>query len=236
MTSVKEVMTELEKKGSEQTRKTMARHGVSGNIFGVKVADLKTIAKKIKGDQKLALDLYETGNYDAQYLAGLVADGAKMTKRQLDSWAKSATSAMISEYTVAWVAAESSHARDQALKWMKSKQEAIACSGWNTYTGLVSTLADDELDLDEIQELMDRVVDEINDAPNKVRYVMNGFIIAVGCYVKPLLKQAKNAAKTIGTVQVDMGDTACKVPNATAYIKKVETAGRVGKKRNAAKC
>ncbi len=236
MNTVKEVMSALEKKGSAQTRKTMARHGAPENMFGVKIADLKTIAKKIKDKQELALELYETGNYDAQYLAGLVADGAKMTKRQLDSWAKSATCAMISDYTVAWVAAESAHARDLAIKWMKSKQESIACAGWNTYAGFVSTMADEELDLREIEQLLDRVVNEIEDAPDKVRYVMNSFVISVGCYVKPLLKQAKKAAKTIGTVTVDMGDTACKVPNATAYLKKVETAGRIGKKRKSVKC
>lgn len=229
-------MAALEKKGSEQTRKTMARHGAPDNMFGVKIAELKMIAKQIKGKQDLALELFETGNYDAQYLAGLVADGARMTKRQLDSWAKSATCGMISDYTVAWVAAESSHARDQAVKWMKSKQESIASAGWNTYAGIVSTTSDNDLDLAEIEQLLGRVVDEIADAPDEVRYVMNNFVISVGSYVKPLLKQAKQAAKTIGTVSVDMGDTACKVPNATAYIKKIEAAGRVGKKRKSVKC
>ncbi len=65
---------------------------------------------------------------------------------------------------------------------------------------------------------------------------MNGFVISVGTYVKPLLSAAKQTAKTIGVVSVDMGDTACKVPLATDYIKKVETMGRVGKKRKTAKC
>ncbi len=236
MKTVDEVMAALEKKGSAQTRKTMVRHGAPDNLFGAKIADLKAIAKRIRNNQSLALELYATGNYDAQYLAGLVADGAKMTKRQLDSWAKSATCAMISDYTVAWVASESPHARDQAIKWMKSKQEPVACSGWNTYAGIVSTIADDDLDLREIEQLLDQVVNEIEDAPDKVRYAMNGFVIAVGTYVKPLLKQAKRAAKSIGTVSVDMGQTACKVPNATAYIKKVETAGRVGTKRKSVKC
>ena len=64
---------------------------------------------------------------------------------------------------------------------------------------------------------------------------MNAFVIAVGAHVKPLLQHAKQAAKAIGTVSVDMGDTACKVPLASAYIEKIETAGRVGKKRKTIK-
>ncbi len=65
---------------------------------------------------------------------------------------------------------------------------------------------------------------------------MNGFVIGVGSYVKPLLKQAKATAKKIGTVSVDMGDTACRVPVATDSIAKIESMGRVGKKRKRAWC
>lgn len=236
MNTVGEVMTALESKGNEQTRKTFARHGIRDNTFGVKVADLKVIAKQIKGNQELACELYETGNYDAMYLAGLVADGSKMTKKQLETWAKNASFGSLSEYTVPWVASESTHARSLALKWIKSKKESIATSGWNTYAGVLAVTPDEDLDLDEIVELLEKVVAEINSVPNKVRYTMNGFVISVGTYVKPLLKKAKAAAKKLGKVTVDMGDTACKVPEATAYIAKVENAGRVGKKRKTNKC
>jgi 3-methyladenine DNA glycosylase AlkD len=236
MNTVAEVMTELEKKGSETTRKTYARHGAPNEMFGVKIGDLKTIAKKIKGNQELACALYDTGNIDAMYLAGMVADGSRMSKKQLDAWAKAAKWGNLSEYTVPGVACESSYARDLAIKWIDSKKESIATSGWNTYSGLVATSPDEELDLAEIKELLDRVVNEIDAAPNDVRYTMNGFVIAVGTYVKPLLKRAKQAAKAIGVVSVDMGDTACKVPLASAYIDKVEKAGRIGRKRKTIKC
>jgi 3-methyladenine DNA glycosylase AlkD len=236
MQTVDQVLTELAKKGSEQTRKTYARHGVTGEMYGVRIADLKTIAKRIKGNQELACELYQTRNHDAMYLAGMVADGSRMSKKQLEDWAKTASSAMVSEYTVPAVVAESPYARELAMKWIRSKQESIATCGWNTYGGIVATRPDEELDLAEIQGLLDRVVKEIGTAPNKVRYTMNGFVISVGAYVKPLLKKAKAAAKKIGTVSVDMGDTACKVPLAEAYIAKIETAGRVGKKRKTMKC
>ena len=91
MLSLADVMTDLERLGTEQTRKTFARHGAPvDQMFGVKVGDLKIVARKIKGRQDLALELYETGNSDAMYLAGMVANGALMTKKQLESWAKKA--------------------------------------------------------------------------------------------------------------------------------------------------
>lgn len=54
--------------------------------------------------------------------------------------------------------------------------------------------------------------------------------------MKPLLKQAKATAQQLGDVSVDMGDTACKVPLAAAYIAKVEAAGRTGQKRKTIRC
>lgn len=236
MPTTHDILVELQKKGSEQTRKTYLRHGAPDNMYGVKIADLKAIAKKIKGNQVLACELYETGNADAMYLAGIVADGSQMTKKQLDGWASRANWHMISEYTVPGVAAESPFARELALKWIKSKKESIASTGWCTYSGLVTTRPDEELDLDEIKQLLKQVASSIHAAPNKVRYTMNGFVIAVGCAVKPLNSEAKKVARQIGVVSVDMGDTACKVPLATEYIEKVEQAGRLGAKRKSAKC
>jgi 3-methyladenine DNA glycosylase AlkD len=236
MNTIDQVMAELKQKGSEKTRRTYARHGIDIPMFGVSVADLKTIAKKIKSNQSLAAELYDTGNYDAMYLAGIVADGSQMSKQQLERWVKAATCETLCAYTVPWLAAESPFARDLAMKWIRSNKASIAMSGWATDAGIVATMPDEKLDLDEIKQLVDRVVDKIHQAPNKVRYMMNSFVIAVGAYVKPLLKHAKQAAKTIGAVSVDMGDTACKFPLASAYIAKIESAGRIGKKRKTIKC
>ncbi|MDA1259626.1 MAG: DNA alkylation repair protein [Planctomycetota bacterium] len=230
------VMSLLKKLGSEQTRKTLVRHGAPKDIYGVKVADLKVIAKKLKGNQALALELYDTGNGDAMYLAGLVADGALMSRKQLDAWAKQADWAMVGEYTVPWVASENPQAREIALAWMDAKKEGVAAAGWNTYACHLMLQPDAELDLKEIEKLLKRVEKEIGKAPNRVRYCMNSFVIAAGGYVKPLLAKAKATAKKLGPVEVDMGDTACAVPSALGTIEKIEKMGRVGKKRKTAKC
>jgi 3-methyladenine DNA glycosylase AlkD len=231
-------MAELKSKGKEQTRKIYARHGMDEKrVLGVSVADMKVIAKSIRGRQDLACELWATGIMDAMYLAGMVADGAKLTREQLDAWAESTAGLqMISEYTVPWLTVENPHARALALKWIKSKKEHVAAAGWSTYGGLVALKPDAELDLVEIQSLLDTAVKQIAKAPNRVRYTMNTFVISVGGYVKQLLKQAKAAARQIGAISVDVGDTACKVPVATAYIEKMEAAGRLGKKRKTLRC
>ena len=85
MPTVDAILADLRKKGSEKGRQGYARHGAPvERMFGVSGADLTIIAKRIKGEQALSCDLYDTGNLDAMYLAGLVADGSQMTKKQLE--------------------------------------------------------------------------------------------------------------------------------------------------------
>ena len=234
--TAKDVLAELKKLGTEQTKKTFLRHGAKEPFFGVKVADLKTIQKRIKKDYQLALDLYATGNSDAMYLAGLIADPEKMTKADLQKWVKGAYWHMLSSYTVPWVASESRFGRELAVEWIDSDEELIATAGWFTYSSLVAIKPDAALDLAEIEKLLGRVKAEIGSAPNRVRYAMNNFVIFVGSFVAPLTAKAKAVAKALGSVEVDMGDTDCKVPDAYAYISKIEKTGRVGKKRKHAAC
>jgi hypothetical protein len=159
-----------------------------------------------------------------------------MTKRDLQHWIENARSSALAQYTVAWVAAESPHGWELALKWIDSAKEATATAGWSTIAGLVAIKDDAELDLPALKRLLQRVQKTIHDSPNNVRYAMNGFVIAAGSYVKTLSDLALQAAAKIGTVTVDMGDTECKVPSAAEYIKKVEQRGTIGKKRKTVKC
>jgi len=231
-----EVMHELEAKGDAQTKKTLIRHGAKEPCFGVKVQELKKILKKTKKNHALSLALYATGNSDAMYLAGLMADENQISKAELQEWVKQAYWHYISEYTVPWVAAESPYGLQLGLEWIVSSEENIAAAGWATIAYYASVREDEDLDNDIYRQLLDRIGNSIHDAQNRVRYVMNGFVIAIGTYMPQLTDYAKEVAEKIGKVSVDVGDTACKVPLATAYIDKVIDKGRVGKKRKTARC
>lgn len=124
------ILNELKSLGRESTRRVLLNHGVKDPCYGVRIADLKPIQKRVKRDHGLALALYDTGVYDA----------------------------------------------------------------------------------------------------------MNQFIISVGCHVKPLTALALQTGEEIGRVEVDMGNTACKVPYAPDYIRKVEQRGLIGRKRKTVKC
>src|ERR1700682_5317331 len=166
--TTKEILAELKPLGSDSYKKVIFNHGVKEPCFGVKVGDLQKIQKRIKKDYQLALDLYDTGGYDAMYLAGLIADDAQMTKKDLQNWVKKANPALAS-FTVPWVAAGSRHGRELALDWIKSDKELVAGAGWATLSSLVATREDAELDLSELKQLLQQVQQTIHQAPNEVR-------------------------------------------------------------------
>lgn len=230
------ILEEIKPLGRASYKKVLLNHGVKEPFFGVKIEELKKIQKRIKRDYHLALELYDTGNYDAMYLAGLIADDARMTKADLRRWVKKADSGALAGYTVSGVAAGSPHGRELALEWIDSATDFVAAAGWATLGHRVAIKPDAELDLPELQRLLHRVRQTIHQAPNDVRYAMNQFVIAVGSYVPALTGLAVRLGEEIGPVQVDMGNTACQVPFAPDYIRKVEKRGTLGKKRKSAKC
>lgn len=231
-----EILKELEQYGNEQTKKTLMNHGAREPFFGVQVADLKKILKRTKKNHELSLELYNTGNSDAMYLAGLMADEKKITEAQLDDWIDKAYWYYLNEFAVPWVAAETSFGFKLGLKWMQSGDERIAAAGWATLAVYAGLNQDENLDINVYSQLLDKVANEIHQAPNRVRYVMNGFVIAVGTYVKELSEKSMAVADKIGKVSVMLSSTACKVPLASAYLNKAVEGGQIGKKRKTARC
>jgi 3-methyladenine DNA glycosylase AlkD len=230
------ILEQLKEFGSEQTKKVFIRHGAREPFYGVKVQDLKTIQKKTGKNHELALELFDTGNSDAMYLAALVSEPEKMTKEQLQKWAEDAYWYMLSEYSVAWTAAESSYGWELALEWIESEKENIASTGWSALSSFIAIKKDKEIDLVKIEELLDFVSQNIHSSKNRIRYTMNGFVISVGSYILPLHNKAKEIAMQIGKVSVEMGGTSCKVPLATEYIEKAKSHFKVGIKRKISFC
>lgn len=234
--TAQDIMKELEASGDINTKKTLMKHGAKEPFFGVKVADLKKILKKTKKNHELSLELYKTGNSDAMYLAGLMADEKKISKDQIQEWLQGAYWYYISEYTVPWIAAESPYGLELGLEWIRSDKETIAAAGWSTLAYFAGVNKDENLDIQLYSKLLEQVEKEVHTAPNRVRYTMNGFVIAIASYIIELTDKSKEIATSIGKVSVEMAGTACKVPLATQHIKKVEDRGSIGKKRKTARC
>jgi len=230
------ILNELKALGSEGTAKILKRHGARDPVYGVKIGDMQKIRRRIKVDHQLALDLYDSGVYDAMYLAGLIADDEKMTKADLRRWGRQAYGASLGGATVPSVATGSKHGPALAAEWIASKNEAIAAMGWATLSSIISVHPDEDLDHRDLKKQLKLVAETIHSERNEVRYAMNNFVIAVGCFVAPLSDLALQTAEKIAAVTVDHGDTGCKTPFAPDYIRKVADMDRIGRKKKSAKC
>jgi len=215
--SLAEVMSALEKAGTDQARKTYARCGATGPMFGVSFADLKTLVKRIKVDQELALALWETGNVDARNLAVKIADPRLMSAKDLDRWASEMTMRGCNAY-VAHLAVEGPHGASRVDAWVKSKSEILRGGGWVLLGALA--MRDETLSPDWFAPRLATIQKTIHKTPNHEREAMNGALISIGCRDVVMRKTALAAAKQIGPVTVDHGDTDCKTPDAAIYIEK----------------
>jgi len=216
--SLAETMRTLEKAGSAQTRKTYARHGAEEPMFGVSFADLKPLVKKIGVDQELAIALWETKNHDARVLAMKIADPSRIKSAELDRWARENRMRMCKGY-VAALAAESPLGQAKAREWFASTDLALRATAW-ALSGFLANLDETTPD-DWFMQRLAQIEKSIHSAPNAEREAMNMAVITIGGRNAALRKAATAAAKRIGKVEVDHGDTACETPDAVAYIEKM---------------
>ena len=212
-----ETMSALEKAGSAQTRKTYARHGAKEPMFGVSFATLKTLLKRIGVDQELALALWDTGNLDARNLAVKIADPARMSPSDLDRWARAPMPRMCGGY-VPHLAAEGPHARGRCDAWCAAPDEPRRCAGWSL-VGAMAMRDEDTPDAWFAQRLAE-IEQSIQASPNAQREAMLHALIAIGCRSASLRKSVAAAAKRIGKVEIDHGDTSCKTPEPASTLEK----------------
>lgn len=219
--SARDLLAELEQLGTAQNRKVYSRHGVAGPMSGVSYANLGKLSKRLGRDpdaaHELAEQLWESGNHDARVLACMIADPARPSARQLEAWLKPIDNYVLSD-AFSTLAARSPHAPKLGAKWRTSKQEFTAATGWNMLAG--AALHAPELDDDVALEQIATIEASIHAAPNRTRHSMNQALIALGVRNERLRKAAVAAAKRIGKVEVDHGQTSCKTPDAAAYIAK----------------
>ena len=212
-----EVLTQLEAAGSEQTRKTYARHGVKGEYFGVSYAVLGQLRKKIKVDDALAVELWASGNHDARILACMVTDTAALTRVRIDSMVD-----VIDNYVLAGelgdLIARSPLLMDVHKTWRFDTGEWRSAIGWRMVSALASK---GNVSLDAGRAYLSEIEVGVSAAPNRTRLAMNSALIAMGGYNSCLYEDAVACSGRIGPIQVDHGDTGCKTPDPVLYMQKM---------------
>jgi 3-methyladenine DNA glycosylase AlkD len=211
-----QALAALAKVGTAQNRKISSRHGVTGDQHGVSYADLKKLKKAIGTDHGLARDLWGTGNHDARILATMVADPAALGSRELDAWARDLDNYVVTD-AFSGLVAKTPHALRKFVAWRDRKAEHVAACAWNVL-GVLALDPGNDLDEDWLKNQVKVIDAEIHARPNRTRHSMNQALIALGAVNAGLAQHAKAAARRMGKIEVDHGQTSCKTPDAAAYI------------------
>ncbi|GGB55771.1 DNA alkylation repair protein [Fictibacillus barbaricus] len=230
------VMQELEALGKERTKKIYESNGAHEPLFGVATGAMKPIAKKIKKNQPLAEELYATGNYDAMYFAGIIAEPKAMTEADFERWMDEAYFYMLSDYVVAVTLAETDIAQEVADKWIASGEELRMSAGWSCYCWLLGNRPDSEFSESKIANMLENVEKSIHDSPERTKYAMNQFIYTVGISYLPLHDKAVETAKAVGPVEVKKDKKKSSFLIASERIQKEVDKGQVGFKRKYVRC
>lgn len=216
--TAQDILTTLKKLGRPETAAIYKRHGSGDNVFGTLTADIARLQKKIKIDHALAMELWKTGNAEARIMALQIADPEKLTRAGANRLANDGQAHFVGCYLSALVAR--SPIADQTMRaWMKSPKECIREMGYGI---LGARLKDDPASISDAgaEQALATIEKEIHRSPNWARYAMNGALISIGVFKPALRKKATSAARRIGTVDVDHGETGCKTPEAVSYIAK----------------
>lgn len=215
--TTRDVLKKLEEMGTAQNRKVYARHGVGEAQYGVSFANLRALGKKIKTDHPLARELWASGNHDARVLATMVADPQALGARDLDDWSRELDNYVITD-AFAGMVSRSPQALTKMEKWSRAKGEWVGRAGYHLLAQIA--LKDATLPDAFFERHIATIETSIHTRKNRVRDAMNGALIAIGMRGPGLEKMAIAAAKRIGKVDVDHGETGCKTPDAADYIRR----------------
>jgi hypothetical protein len=230
------VMLELEALGKERIKKIYGSNGAREPFFGVATGHMKPIAKKIKINQPLAEQLYATGNYDAMYFAGIIADPKAMTEADFERWMDGAYFYMLSDFVVSVTLAETDIAQEVADKWINSGEDLRMSAGWSCYCWLLGSRPDREFAESKIANMLELVRDTIHDSPDRTKASMNNFIYTTAISYVPLHEKAVEIAKAVGPVEINRDKSKSKFLLASENIQKALDRGQLGFKRNYVRC
>ncbi|MCL6604877.1 MAG: DNA alkylation repair protein [Paenibacillus sp.] len=234
--NLEEVIQALEALGKERTKKIYMSNGAHEPLFGVATGAMKPIFKETKINQPLAEQLYATGNYDAMYFAGIIADPKAMTEADFDRWMDTAYFYMLSDFVVAVTLAEADIAQEVADKWIASGEELRMSAGWSCYCWLLGNRPDIEFSKSKIANMLEIVKDTIHGSPERTKYAMSSFIHTVGVSYSPLHDKAVEIAKAVGPVEVKRDNKKSSFLNASENIQKAIARGQLGFKRKHVRC
>lgn len=193
--SVADILADLEARGAEATRKIYAKQQAGAKLFGVKMGDLRVLAKGLKKQHTLGLELWDSGWFEARVLATMVLEPKQLTEAECVRLAESCESSAILDKLTDYVLAESKLADALRAMWLDSDDALLGRAGWNLMTAAVQADKKGALDLDA---LMAKIEAELPAAPRPKKEAMNMCLVMIGVSHESYTDKAIQAGERLG--------------------------------------
>lgn len=214
----KEALAKLKSLGDEKMRAQNKKNGAGNDQFGVRLGDIRNLAKEIKTDHELGLALWKTGNIDARLLAILIMKPKKLSADELEKMVRSTDFVQVADWLNPYVV--KNHPQKEAMreKWMKSADDRwTARAGWSLTSERI--LKDPKgLDLDA---LLDRIEAEMADAAPEAQWTMNFCLGNIGIQFPKHRKRAIAIGEALGLYRDYPVSKGCTPPFVPVWVKEM---------------
>lgn len=212
--TLKQTLAQLKALGEERMRAQNKKNGAEENQFGVRLGDIRKLAKEIKVNHELALALWETGNIDARLLATLLIKPKNLSAAELDRMVRSVSFVQVADWLNSYVV--KSHPDKETLRqgWMTTGHPWAARAGWSLTHERIGK-SPQGLDL---PALLDRIESEMRDAAPEVQWTMNFCLAGIGIHFPKHRKRAIAIGETLGIYRDYPVSKGCTSPFAPIWI------------------
>jgi 3-methyladenine DNA glycosylase AlkD len=209
-----EVMAELAALEDPRMRAVNERHG---DDHGVNLTKLRAIAKRLRTQQELADELWETGDTAAKLLSLLVCRPRGFTSDRLDGMLRGAGTPKVQDWLVNYVVKKSTHAEELRLAWFEDADPFVASAGWMLTTDRVAKKPEG-LDLEKLLGLIEA---EMKDAPDRLQWMMNECLAHIGIAHPALRARAIDIGERLEVLKDYPTPPNCTSPFAPSWIAEI---------------
>lgn len=215
--TLKEALARLEALGDEKVRAQNRRNGAGTKQFGVRLGDIRKLAKEIKTDHDLALQLWKTGNLDARLLAILLMKPKQLSAEELESLVRSVDFVHVADWLNSYVVKKHPDKEALRLKWLQDKDRWAARAGWSLTS---ERIAKNPEGLD-LPALLDRIEAEMPTAAPEIQWTMNFCLAGIGIHFPKQRKRAMAIGENLGLYRDYPVSKGCTSPFAPIWIEEM---------------
>ncbi|HUF04287.1 MAG TPA: DNA alkylation repair protein [Aridibacter sp.] len=213
----KQILKKLESLGDEKVRSHNNKYGAGENQFGVKLGDIRKLAKEIKTDHELALEIWETGNVDARLLAILLMKPKSLSRDELDRLVRSLDFVHVADWLSSYVVKNHPDKESLRQEWIDDDNPWAARAGWSLTAGRVAR-SPDGLDL---KAILSSIESEMPDAAPEVQWTMNTCLANIGIHFPEHRKRAIEIGEKLGIYRDYPVSKGCTSPFAPIWIEEM---------------